>query len=179
MPIADSLRKPIKGKDIKTGLGFLEKRDDGGYHPGYDYNTENDAGKSAFLIGNAKCIYAGNLGFGFGNTAIFRLRTPDGADYIVRYLHLEKLPSVAEGEIYKKGKVVGKIGKSGGQLSEHLDLNIAPIATYEVIGSSNLRLNYWPSAATKMPRVKEQFVDPSVFISKYPEVPKNVFRFIE
>ncbi len=179
MPIADSLRKPIKGKDIKTGLGFLEKRKDGGYHPGYDYNTENDAGKSAFLIGNAKCIYAGNLGFGFGNTAIFRLRTPDGADYIVRYLHLEKLPSVTEGEIYKKGKVVGKIGKSGGQLSEHLDLNIAPIATYEVIGSSSLRLNYWPSAATKMPRVKERFVDPSVFISKYPEVPKNVFRFIE
>ncbi len=178
MPIADSLRKPIEEKDIKTGLGFLERRNDGGYHTGYDYNLENDAGKPTFLIGNAKCIYAGNLGMGFGNTAIFRLRTPDGADYIVRYLHLEKL-NVKKGNIYIKGKVIGKIGKSGGQLSEHLHLDIAPIATYEEIGSPNLRLNLWPSATTKMSRVKEQFIDPNVFISKYPEIPKNVFRFIE
>jgi murein DD-endopeptidase MepM/ murein hydrolase activator NlpD len=179
MPIADSLRSPIEGKDIKTGLGFLKVRDDGGYHTGYDYNLENDAGKPTFLIGNAKCIYAGNLGMGFGNTAIFRLRTPDGADYIVRYLHLEKLPSVTGGEIYKKGKVVGRIGKSGRQLSEHLHLDIAPISTYEEIGPPGFRLNLWPSATTRMSRVKEQFIDPDVFISKYPEIPKNVFRFIE
>lgn len=167
IPNISFLKSPIRGQDIATGSKFLEQRDDGGYHTGYDYNMENDKGKPVYLIGNAKCVYSGYLGEGFGNTAIFRLRTPLGQDFLVRYMHLEELPDISVDTIYNTGVMIGKIGKSGGQLSEHLHLDIAPLATYEVIGEKELKFNYWPKPTVSKERVASQFVDPHEFINAY------------
>ena len=125
-------------------------------------------GKPAYLIGNAKCIYADDLGRGFGNTAIFRLRTPDGSDYLIRYLHLENI-RVREGDIYPKDQIVGKIGKTGGVVSRRLHFDIAPISTYERIGSPDLQFKYWPSAEIDSGSIQTQFIDPHLFLSQYPE----------
>lgn len=168
VPVATSFRRPISGTDIGTGFSFLQTRDDGGYHTGKDYNTVDDAGKPVFLIGDSVCIYSGFLGTGFGNTAIFRFRTKDGAEYITRYLHLENLPNTKEGEIYKKGFVVGNVGRSGGWPvnTEHLHLDIAPVATYQKGAGLELKLNYWPKPGTKEWVVKSSYIDPEVFLGQ-------------
>jgi murein DD-endopeptidase MepM/ murein hydrolase activator NlpD len=129
---------------------------------------KSNDGKPTYLIGDAKCVYADDLGQGFGNTAIFRLRTPDGSDYLIRYLHLEDF-SVNKGGIYSKDQIVGKIGKTGGVCSRRLYFDIAPISTYERIGSPDFEFNYWPSTTLPKHYIQEQFVDPQVFLSQYPE----------
>jgi hypothetical protein len=168
MPVAHSLRNPVDKKDTILSYKFLDSRRGNGFYPGHDYFLKDNKAVPSFLIGDAKCIFAGDLGRNFGNTAIFRLRTPEGSDYLIRYLHLDNL-QVKEDVVYSKDKIVGNIGKTGNVVSKRLSFDIAPISTYERIGSDNLEFNYWPSATVSRENIQYQFVDPSLFLSQYPE----------
>lgn len=109
-----------------------------GSHPAVDIKTL--AGTPVYAIANGLTTKVGNDSNGFGNHVVIEhqnVPSPDNAsqsvDLYSSYSHMSKV-FVSQGEVVKKGQVIGEVGATGSATTNHLhfqiDTELAPWHPY-------------------------------------------------
>ncbi|QSE96696.1 M23 family metallopeptidase [Fulvivirga lutea] len=89
-------------------------------HEGIDYAAPR--GTEVYATGNGKVKFIkvnSYLQTGFGNY----IEIDHGFGYVTRYAHLNAV-SVKEGDVVKRGQVIGKVGSTGGSSAPHLHYEV-------------------------------------------------------
>lgn len=106
---------PLKGrKTSEFGLIRYVNNHETGRHSGWDLAAPT--GTPVAAVNRGEVVFAGTL-YATGYTVIIH----HGLDFFSSYAHLSKI-DVAEGELVKKGQIIGKVGSTGLATGPHLHL---------------------------------------------------------
>lgn len=131
LPLAVSFEMPMGGEQgalVYNAQPFRVTR-----HLGDDLNGiggwNSDLGDAVFAAGAGRVIYSGVPGSGWGNMIILahRVPEPDAAQgwrvYQTIYAHLDEM-KVREGEVVRRGQVIGSVGTADGRYLAHLHFEV-------------------------------------------------------
>ncbi len=106
---------PVKGK-ISTGFGRIRyvNQIDNGRHSGLD--IVSPAGTPVVAVNHGRIVYAGNL-YSTGLTVMIH----HGLNLFSSYCHLSTI-AVKQGDLIRKGVILGKVGSTGLSTGPHLHL---------------------------------------------------------
>jgi murein DD-endopeptidase MepM/ murein hydrolase activator NlpD len=117
-------RSPVD-YEYKVSAGF-PKYGDGTLHSGMDIlpsqNTDGDIAVKA--IGPGKVVKVSNNDGGYGNYIVIEHKLSNEKNIYSLYAHLDKKPSIREGEIVDNSTTLGNMGSSGRSTGTHLHLQI-------------------------------------------------------
>jgi len=114
--------QPVNNKDIKRIGSYFGYRMDPFYkvkkfHEGVDFTAP--VGTEIYATGNGKVTKAGRNQGGYGNMIVI----DHDYSYETVYAHLSKL-KVREGELVKRGQVIGYVGNTGKSTAPHLHYEV-------------------------------------------------------
>lgn len=129
-----------------------------GSHPAVDIKTL--AGTPVYAIANGVTIKVGNDSNGFGNHLVLEHQNvpdPNGSgqsvDLYSSYSHMSKV-FITQGEIVKKGQVIGEVGATGAATTNHLHFQIdnalAPWHPYWPFTNADAKaagVNFWDAVS--------------------------------
>ncbi len=131
LPLAVSFEMPMGGEQgalVYNAQPFRVTR-----HLGDDLNGiggwNSDFGDPVYAAGAGRVIYSGVPGPGWGNMIILAHRVPERDAalgwqvYQTVYAHLEKR-RVREGEVVRRGQVIGSVGTADGRYLAHLHFEV-------------------------------------------------------
>ncbi|MFN0202317.1 MAG: M23 family metallopeptidase [Bacteroidia bacterium] len=123
IPIARSFQYPmVKG-------GYLSRQFGEEKHLGEDWNLakgNGDLGSSIYSISSGMVIFCENLGGKWGKVVriLHNLGTRETPIFVESvYAHLQNM-NVKQGQIVKKGQIIGTMGNADGKFQAHLHLEI-------------------------------------------------------
>ncbi|MEO0184513.1 MAG: M23 family metallopeptidase [candidate division WOR-3 bacterium] len=109
---------PVPGAEISSGFGYrvdpFEK--DVRMHEGVDFSASR--GTPVYATAEGIVVYADwNMGYGYV------IDIDHGYGFVTRYAHLSKI-LVKEGELVKRGQVIGRVGATGRAVCSHLHYEV-------------------------------------------------------
>jgi hypothetical protein len=152
---ATGLLAPLVERTFRLGDTYLVP----GGHEGIDIHPDRLAGGGTpvHLVAPGRCLFVGRMGgFHSGDTAIFRHRQADGAEFLSVYGNLDGASPIRPGQDYPAGDVVGGIGARGGARADFVHLALAYGAAWEtdLEGRAVIPLNAGEAW------IRERFMDP-------------------
>ncbi|MGB9720828.1 MAG: M23 family metallopeptidase [bacterium] len=109
---------PVPGAEVSSGFGYridpFEK--DVRMHEGVDFSASR--GTPVYATADGIVVYADwNMGYGYV------IDIDHGYGFVSRYAHLSKI-LVREGELVKRGQVIGRVGETGRAICPHLHYEV-------------------------------------------------------
>ncbi len=148
IPVSTGFGFPVGAPDAE---GFCDLQGFGvNNHLGEDWNDlgycNSDLGKSVYSISEGRVSFAENVGGGWGNVVRIIHKIPrenqEVYDYVESlYAHLNEM-NVEEGEVVKKGQLIGTIGNVEGKYCAHLHFELRAEPELELGGGYSTNIDY-------------------------------------